>query len=91
MGIYFPVTIVAAMVAWFYGRSVHRAWFSAGITFVCVLLGGILFSGIGQIGGIVVSALVIFVAFTLPEQRRSAREEAERENDVERLPNEEDV
>ena len=34
MGIYLPVPIVAAVVAFFYGRSIHNACLPAGITFV---------------------------------------------------------
>ena len=34
MGIYLPVPVVAAILAFFYGRSIHNAWLPAGITFV---------------------------------------------------------
>lgn len=91
MGIYLPVPIVAALVAYFYGRSIHSAWLPAVITFVCVLLGGVLYAGVGQIVGVVVSALIIFFAFTHPAQRRAAEEAAAREKDAATLPNEEDT
>ncbi len=91
MGIYLPVPIVAALVAYFYGRTIHSAWLPAGITFVCVLLGGLLFEGVGQIGGVIVSALIIFIAFTHPAQKRAAEEDAAREKDAATLPNEEDT
>ena len=39
MGIYLPVPVVAAVVAYFYGRSIHSAWLPAIITFVCVAVG----------------------------------------------------
>lgn len=91
MGLYLPVPIVAALVAYFYGRTIHSAWLPAVITFVCVLLGGLLFEGVGQICGVVVSALIIFLVFTHPAQRRAAEEAAAREKDADILPNEEDA
>ena len=91
MGIYLPVPIVAAVVAFFYGRSIHNAWLPAGITFVCVLLGGLLWAGVGQICGVVVSAMIIFLLFTHPAQKRAAAEAAKREKDANTLPNEEDM
>ena len=91
MGIYFPVPIVAAVLAFFYGRTLHHAWLPAIITFCCVMLGGLLWVGIGQIAGVVLSALIIFLAFTRPAQRRAVQEEADREKDASRLPNEEDM
>ncbi len=91
MGIYFPIPIVASVLAYSYGRSIHRAWISAAITFVLVMLGGIIYAGVGQIVGVVVSALIIFFAFTLPEQKRLAREEAAKAKDATQLPNEEDL
>ena len=91
MGIYLPVPVVAAILAFFYGRSIHNAWLPAGITFVLVLVGGLLFQGVGQIAGVVVSALIIFLLFTHPAQRRAAEEAAERDKDASTLPNEEDA
>ena len=91
MGIYFPVPIVAAVLAFFYGRTVHHAWLPAILTFCCVMLGGLLWAGIGQICGIVLSALIIFLVFTRPAQRRAVQEEANREKDASQLPNEEDM
>lgn len=91
MGIYFPVPIVAAVLAFFYGRTVHHAWLPAILTFCCVMLGGLLWAGIGQICGIVLSALIIFLVFTRPAQRRAVQEETDREKDASRLPNEEDM
>lgn len=91
MGIYFPVPIVAALLAFFYGRTVHHAWLPAILTFCCVMLGGLLWAGIGQICGIVLSALIIFLVFTRPAQRRAVQEETDREKDASRLPNEEDM
>ena len=55
------------------------------------MLGGLLYAGIGQIIGVVLSALIIFVFFTLPEQKRAAQEQAVREKEAVHLPNEEDV
>lgn len=91
MGIYLPVPVVAAVVAYFYGRTIHSAWLPAVITFVCVLVGGLLFQGVGQIVGVIVSALIIFLLFTYPAQRRAAEEAATREKDASTLPNEEDA
>lgn len=91
MGILLPIPIVAAVLAWCYGRSIHQAWLPAIITFVLVLLGGVFFSGVGQIAGVILSALIIFVAFTLPEQHRAAREAAAREKDTRQALNEEDI
>ena len=91
MGIYLPVPGVAAILAFFYGRSIHNAWLPAGITFVLVLVGGLLFQGVGQIAGVVLSALIIFLLFTHPAQRRAAEEAAERDKDASTLPNEEDA
>lgn len=91
MGIYLPIPIVAALLAFFYGKTIHRAWLSAIITFACVMLGGLFFSGVGQIAGIVVSAVIIFFVFTRPDQKRAAREAADRDKDASQLPNEEDM
>ena len=91
MGIYLPVSVVAAVLAFFYGRTIRHAWLPAIITFCCVLLGGILYAGIGQIVGVVLSALIIFLAFTRPAQRHAVQEESEREKDASQLPNEEDI
>lgn len=55
------------------------------------MIGGLLFEGIGQIAGVIVSAALIFVCFTLPEQKRIAAEQAARENEAAQLPNEEDL
>lgn len=86
-----PVSLVAALLAFFYGKNVGRAWPSAIIMFVCVMLGGLLYKGVGQIVGVVLSALVIFIFFTLPEQKRIAREEAKKIREANDLPNEEDT
>ena len=91
MGILLPVPIVAAALAFIYGRTIHHAWLPALITFCCVLLGGLLWDGIGEIVGVVVSALIVFLACTLPAQRRAVQEEAEREKDASQMPNEEDM
>ena len=91
MGIYLPVSVVAAVVASFYGRTIRHAWLPALLTFCCVLLGGILYAGVGQIVGVVLSALIIFLVFTRPAQRRAVQEEANREKDASQLPNEEDM
>ena len=79
LGILLPVPVVAAVVAYFYGRSIHSAWLPAIITFICVLVGGLLFQGVGQIAGVVLSALIIFLLFTHPAQKRAAEEAAARE------------
>ena len=91
MGIYLSVFVVAAVVAFFYGRTIRHAWLPALLTFCCVLLGGILYAGVGQIVGVVLSALIIFLVFTRPAQRRAVQEEANREKDASQLPNEEDM
>ena len=91
MGIYLPVPVVAAVLAYFYGRTIHSAWLPAAITFVLVLVGGLFFQGVGQIVGVVVSALLIFLLFTHPAQRRAAAEAEAREKDASTLPNEEDA
>lgn len=91
MGIYLPVPVVAAIVAFIYGRSIHSAWLPAIITFVCVLAGGLMYQGVGQIVGVVVSALLIFLIFTHPAQKRAAEEAAARDKDASTLPNEEDT
>lgn len=91
MAICIPVAVVAALLAFFYGKSVRHGWLSALITFACALLGGLLYAGVGQIIGVVLSALIIFIFFTLPEQRRIAQEQAIREREAAHLPNEEDV
>jgi len=91
MAICVPVSVVMAVLAFIYGKSVHHGGLSALIAFVCSMLGGFLYAGVGQIIGVVLSALIIFVFFTLPEHRRIAREEVVREKEAQRLPNEEDV
>ena len=91
MGIYLPVPVVAAVLAYFYGRTIHSAWLPAVITFVLVLVGGLLFQGVGQIVGVVISALLIFLLFTHPAQRRAAAEAEARDKDASTLPNEEDA
>ena len=91
MGIYLPVPVVAAVLAYFYGRTIHSAWLPAIVTFVCVLVGGLLFQGVGQIAGVVVSALIIFLLFTHPAQRRAAAEAEARDKDASTLLNEEDA
>lgn len=91
MAICLPVALVAALLAFFYGKSVRHGWLSALITFVCAMAGGLLYAGVGQIIGVVVSALLIFLLFTLPEQKRATREQAIREREAANLPNEEDT
>ena len=91
MGIYFPIPIVVTVLAWLYGKTIRRAWVSAGITFGIVMLSGLVYGGVGQIVGIVISALIIFFAFKLPAQRHAAQEAQAREQDASALPNEEDM
>ena len=86
MGIYLPVSVVAAVVAFFYGRTIRHAWLPALLTFCCVLLGGILYAGVGQIVGVVLSALIIFLVFTRPAQRRAVLQAAHRAKDLSQLP-----
>ena len=71
-GIMLPLPIVATLLAFVYGLSVHRAWQSAAITLCLTLLGGWIYGAMGQFIAVIASALVIFCAFTLPEQRRQA-------------------
>ena len=84
MALNFPVLIVATILAFIYGAtsSIGHAFLQALITFACVLVGGLLYNGVGQIVAIIVSALIIFFAFTLPAHRRKAAEEAARERDL---------
>ena len=84
MALNLPVLIVATVLAFIYGAatSISHASIQAIITFVCVLIGGLLYKGVGQIVAIIVSALIIFCAFTLPAHRRKAAEEAARERDL---------
>lgn len=91
MAISIPVSIVAALLAFVYGKSVRHAWMPAILTFALTMLGGLFFKGVGQIAAVVLSALIIFIFFTLPEQRRLAQEEAARAKDAVNLPNEEDA
>ena len=90
-GVFLPLPIVAALLAFAYGLSIHHAWISAILTFALVMLGGWLSGPFGQVGGVVVSALIIFIAFKVPEHKRQAHEEARREREVTQLPNEEDL
>ena len=87
---FLPMPIIATIIAFVYGMSLHRAWLSAILTFCLVMIGGLLYGGYGQIVAIVVSALAIFLVVTLPAQRRQAHEEYKRDRDAARLPNEED-
>ena len=91
MAICTPVALVAAVLAFFYGKSMRHAWLPAIITFVCAMAGGMIYAGVGQIIGVVLSALIIFFCFTLPEQRRAEHEQAVREREAAHLPNEEDA
>ena len=90
-GLYLPLPIVAALLAFVYGLSIRHAWISAILTFCIVLLGGWLYGAIGQIVCVAISALLIFFIFVLPEHRRQAHEEYRREQDMRNLPNEEDM
>ena len=90
-GAYLPLPLVAMVIALVYGWTLHRALPSAIITICLTAIGGWIYGAIGQIVGVVVSALIIFFAFTLPEQRRQAHEDARREREAEQLPNEEDL
>ena len=91
MALNFPVLIVATILAFVYGvtTSMLHGCVSAAITFACVLAGGLLYQGVGQIIAIIVSALIIFFAFTLPAHRRKAQEEAARERDLRKVLQEE--
>lgn len=93
MAMNFPVLIVATILAFVYGLATSGtvyATIQALITFVCVLLGGLFYKGVGQIVAVVVSALIIFFAFTLPAHLRKAAEEAERERELRKALQEED-
>lgn len=90
-GLYLPLPIVATLLAFVYGVSIRRGLASAAITLALTMLGGWLYAAIGQVVGVCVSALVIFFAFTLPEQRRQARVDAQRAKEARQLPNEEDM
>ena len=91
MAICIPVSVVTAALAFIYGKSVRHGWLSALITFVFSMLGGLLYKGVGQIIGVVLSALIIGIFFALPEHKRLAREEVARAREEAHLPNEEDV
>lgn len=77
-----PVLSVATILTLVYGRSLCHAWIpaliQAAITFVCVLIGGLAFQGIGQIIGIFVSAVIIFFVYVLPVEKRRTQEEMEK-------------
>lgn len=91
MAMNLPVLIVATILAFIYGAasSMSHAFIQALITFVCVLVGGLLYKGVGQIVAVVVSALIIFLFFTLPAHRRKAAEEADRERELRKALQEE--
>ena len=89
-GLYLPLPIVAALLAFIYGQSIRHAWLSMILTFCLAMLGGLIWGAVGQIVGVALSAVIIFFAFALPEQRRQANEEDRRAKDAEQLPNEED-
>ena len=86
-----PVLIVATVLAFVYGvtNSMGHAFIQALITFACVLVGGLLYQGVGQIVAVIVSALIIFVFFTMPAHRRKAQEEADRERELRKALQEE--
>ena len=90
-GNYLPIPIVATLLALIYGLSIHRAWISALLTLCLVVLGGCICGLLGQFIGVILSALVIFIAFTRPEEKRKAHEAARRAHEVKHLPNEEDI
>ena len=90
-GVYLPIPIVAVLLAFIYGMSIHRGWISAILTLCLVMLGGWKYQAIGQIAGVIVSALIIFLVFTMPAHKRRADEERRREHEAEHLPNEEDL
>lgn len=101
MGSYLPLPLVAALIAFIYGKSIGHKWIPAIITFILTMAGGLCFNllikhpklqglaGVGQIAGVVVSALIIFLVFTLPAQKKAARKENEEE--TQSLFNEEDT
>jgi len=92
MAMNLPVLVVATILAFVYGLATANAGHAviqALITFVCVLVGGLLYKGVGQIAAIIVSALIIFFAFTLPAHRRKAAEEADRERELRKALQEE--
>lgn len=91
MAICIPVSLVAAAVALAYGKSIGRAWPSALITFAVTLLSGFFYKGVGQIFGVILSALIIFLVFARPEHKRIAQEEAAKDKEFNHLPNEEDM
>ena len=62
--------------------------------FIALLVLWLVFGGVSVTSlvlGVVVSALIIFIAFKRPEHRRQAHEAARREREVTQLPNEEDL
>ena len=91
MALNLPVLIVATVLAFIYGAasSMGHAFIQALITFACVLAGGLLYQGVGQIVAVIVSALLIFVFFTLPAHRRKAEEDADRERELRKALQEE--
>ena len=101
LGTYLPVPLVAALIAFIYGKGIGHKWVPAIITFVCTMAGGLSFNllirhhsklrglaGVGQIAGVVISAVIIFLLFTLPAQRKAAQKENEK---TQSLFNEEDT
>ncbi len=94
MAMNLPVLIVVTVLAFACGKANGNSWLNAllqaAITFVCVLVGGLIFAGIGQIVGIGVSAVIIFLFFSLPNQKKKHSEAMRREMDVQHNLNEED-
>lgn len=91
MAICVPISAVTAVLALVYGKSVGHAILPAIITFIVTMISGLLYGGVGQLVGVVISALLIFIFFTLPEQKRIAQEQAVRDREAMHLPNEEDA
>lgn len=94
MAMNLPVLIVVTVLAFACGKANSSSWLNAllqaAITFGCVLVGGLMFAGVGQIVGIGVSAVIIFVFFSLPKQKKENSEEMHQEMEVQRNMNEED-
>ena len=94
MAMNLPVLIVVTVLAFACGKANGNSWLNAlaqaAITFVCVLIGGLCFSGVGQIVGIGVSAVIIFIFFSLPNQKKHNSEAMRKEMDRQKNMNEED-
>ena len=67
-GIYLPMPVVATLLAFVYGVSIHRGWISAIITFCLVMLGGWLYAAVGQIIGVENGETIMRITLPMSEK-----------------------